>query len=541
MLGHPGDLLVELDHPIAELGDRDEPRRNRHVDQRLTTTPTVRVRVLDGLVPQQAARGLEILDDHRIGVEHHQALVGRHQRREFAARIERLHDLDTVRGGDVHVLLTECRCEMDDSGAGVGGDVIGLQNAMRILVAEEEVVGRCVGEADQLRAGVLREHLRLLPQFLRIVRESGRGEHVTLPVGTADLNVVHLRMHRDREVRRQSPRSGGPDQCVRAVQGCARCRQGHGDGDRGILTHLVGVVEPGLLVGQRRLLVPAVRQHSVALVDQALVVERLERPHDGLHEVDVEGLVVVVEVDPPRLPSDVIPPLVGVLQHRLLAVGVELRQAHLVDLGLVLDAELLLRFQFGGKAVAVPPETTLDLLAAHGLEPGHEILDVPGEQMAVVRQAVGERRSVVENEFLGIGAVVDAGAERAVLGPFVQHDALEIGKRNASRSTFGQIHQRVRRVLGACARICHICLLRAGRVQDATSIGTGTTFGDGDAEYRGTTPLARTDGTRRTEPLHTSCDGLTRSVLLNSPFRSLQTESSLSFFRRLPGDGRIDA
>ncbi|AJW38744.1 hypothetical protein NY08_714 [Rhodococcus sp. B7740] len=41
--------------------------------------------------------------------------------------------------------------------------------------------------------------------------------------------------------------------------------------------------------------------------------------------------------------------------------------------------------------------------------------------------------------------------------------------------------------------------------------------GDSYARYRGTTPLARSRRPyRRSAPLQTSCDGLTRSVLLNT-------------------------
>jgi RNA polymerase-binding transcription factor DksA len=50
--------------------------------------------------------------------------------------------------------------------------------------------------------------------------------------------------------------------------------------------------------------------------------------------------------------------------------------------------------------VAVPAETALDPPAAHGLVAGHDVLHVSGEEVAVVRQAVGERRTVVEHELV---------------------------------------------------------------------------------------------------------------------------------------------
>ena len=166
---------------------------------------------------------------------------------------------------------------------------------------------------------------------------------------------------------------------------------------RRVLPVPVDVVHPGLGVRQRRLAAPAVREHPEALVDQTLVVQGLEGPHDAFHVVQVEGLVVVGEVDPAGLPGDVPLPVLGVAQHRGAAGLVELGHAEVEDLRLAGDAELLLGLHLGGQAVAVPAEAPLDPAAAHGLVARHHVLDVAGEQVAVVRQAVGERRAVVED------------------------------------------------------------------------------------------------------------------------------------------------
>ena len=90
-----------------------------------------------------------------------------------------------------------------------------------------------------------------------------------------------------------------------------------GDGDRRVLAHLVDVVvHAQLVVRQRRLVAPAVRQHAVALVGETLVVQGLERPEHALHVVGVERLVVVLEVDPARLAGDVVLPLARVARAR---------------------------------------------------------------------------------------------------------------------------------------------------------------------------------------------------------------------------------
>jgi hypothetical protein len=61
------------------------------------------------------------------------------------------------------------------------------------------------------------------------------------------------------------------------------------------------------------------------------------------------------------------------------------------------DAELLLGGHLGGQAVAVPAEAALHPVAPHGLVAGDHVLHVAGEQVAVVGEAVGEGRTVVEH------------------------------------------------------------------------------------------------------------------------------------------------
>ena len=63
VLRHPGDLLVQLDHPVAELRDLDEPAGHRLVDQRVTAPPAVRVGVRVRLLAHQAALVAELGGD----------------------------------------------------------------------------------------------------------------------------------------------------------------------------------------------------------------------------------------------------------------------------------------------------------------------------------------------------------------------------------------------------------------------------------------------------------------------------------------------
>ena len=79
--------------------------------------------------------------------------------------------------------------------------------------------------------------------------------------------------------------------------------------------------------------------------------------------------------------------------------------------------------------MGVPAESALDALAHLGLEASDGVLDVAGQEVAVVRQAVGEGRAVVEDELVaGLVAVVDGGLEGAVGLPVGEDVLLDGGE-----------------------------------------------------------------------------------------------------------------
>ena len=61
-------------------------------------------------------------------------------------------------------------------------------------------------------------------------------------------------------------------------------------------------------------------------------MQLFESPDDALHERDVEGLVVILEVHPARLARDVLFPLLGVLEDRFFRGRVERCEPHCLDL-----------------------------------------------------------------------------------------------------------------------------------------------------------------------------------------------------------------
>ena len=67
--------------------------------------------------------------------------------------------------------------------------------------------------------------------------------------------------------------------------------------------------------------------------------------------------------------------------------------------------------------MAVPAEAASDMEAVHGLVPGDDVLDGAGEDVAVVRESGGERRTVVENVLRRVFGLVELSLEGLNLRP----------------------------------------------------------------------------------------------------------------------------
>ena len=466
----PVDLLVQLVHAVLEVGDLHVPGGDCTVDERGTAAPAVRVGVHVGLLADQHVICLEGVDDGAVRVECLHACnlsqgggaggggLGE-EVQELCAFVEGENHGDAVAFTDLLVVFTVGGCLVDDAGTVTGGDVVGDEDlpggfGAPLFGVREVVPERGVAHVLELGAGVacgdgcvcvLFGLVAFVAEVLGVGAEQlgGDQEGAALELACAGYDgVFNLGSNGERLVGGQGPGGGGPCECFDAVEFCGDllvsaeggvCGEAECDGDGLVLAVLVHVVvHAQLVVGEGGLVLPAVGQHAEALVGQALVVEALERPDDGLHVLDVQGLVVVFEVDPACLAGDVLFPLVGVLEHGCAGSVVEVVDAHFEDFALVGHAELLHCLEFCGQAVGVPAEAAFYLVAALGLVACDEVLGVAGEQVAVVGQAVSEGRAVVEDEFVfavfACGAVLDGCGEGVVLLPVVEDCLFECGE-----------------------------------------------------------------------------------------------------------------
>mmetsp|Transcript_3715 Transcript_3715/g.9272 ORF Transcript_3715/g.9272 Transcript_3715/m.9272 type:complete len:417 (-) Transcript_3715:124-1374(-) len=379
--------------------------------------------MVDGAHVHQAASLLDLGDDLLVRVLHVLAQEVGHWRSELALQVHgagqraRLGD-DAVRGAHAPIVLTVARCLVHHARAAVVRHVLVRHHAECARVVLEVGEQGVVGEPHKLRAREGGQHLPparrglgglllgitllgvLLLGFLgHGARDGGqarlRHDVRLAALGVLGLDVRELSVHAQAQVGGQGPGRGGPGNEVAAFVRVAGRVDGEGHHDGGVVDVLV--VLPCLKVGQRGGAAGGHRHHLQPLVHQPLGVQLAEHPPHGLHEGGVQRLVVVPEVDP--APQT---------RHRLLPLGrkphddgaallVELVDAQCQDVGAPLELQHLLRLLLHGQAVAVPAEAARHVVARLAGVARHNVLDGASQDVAIVRQASGEGRAIVED------------------------------------------------------------------------------------------------------------------------------------------------
>ena len=278
----------------------------------------------------------------------------------------------------------------------------------------------------------------------------GEDEDVALMLRA---NVDELWVDRHGRVRDQRPRGGRPDQQLiprlrRVV--AVRDREAH---IYGRVDHvLIDARLPELVARQRHLVAGAVRDDLQLLVQQALVVDGLERPPDRFDVLGVKRAVGVVEVDPEPDPLGHRVPVLDVAEDLLAAAGVELRDPEPLDVVLGGEPKLGFERQLYRQSVAVPAALALDEVPAHRAVAREDVLEHAREHMVEAGGAVGGRRPLVEAPSRSVAAAPDRLGEHVPLAPALEHALFELGKRDAGID--GAVrHGHGRTILGS-ERIC---------------------------------------------------------------------------------------
>ena len=279
----------------------------------------------------------------------------------------------------------------------VGGDVIGQHNEVGLARERVQLERALVGPALHLGAADLLLDAPALPQDL-LEQRFGDDEPLLAVAGE---HVGDARVDRGGGVGDQRPRRRRPDQQAGfAGPGAAGQREAHVD--RRVDDVLVALGE--LVIRKRSAATRAVGRHPVVLDEQAGLVDLLQRPPHRLHVIGGHRPVGVVEIDPVAHPLGHLGERMHVALHRLATAGIERLDAERLDIGLAVEAELLLHRELDGQAVTIPARLTIDAVALHGTKAREDVFEDASLDVVGTRHAVGGRRAFVE------------GPARAVLG-----------------------------------------------------------------------------------------------------------------------------
>ncbi len=229
-------------------------------------------------------------------------------------------------------------------------------------------------------------------QLLTIVRVEGLCSH-----------IVDVRTYTESRVRRQSPRRSGP------------CHEGSSTPlsqlifnffffnfehtrHSGILHVTVATRLIQLVARKARTCSWRIRLDGISLIEQALLIELLQEPPQGLDVAVIVSDIRVVEIYPVAHLMGQFGPLLGVL-HDLLTAGsiVVIDRDFLADV-LLGDAEHLLHAELYRQTVGIPTGLALHLIALHGLEAAENILDRTSHYVVNTWHTVCRRWTLVKHE-----------------------------------------------------------------------------------------------------------------------------------------------
>ena len=362
----------------------------------MLAAPAVRVAVGDLPLAQQVAGVADRRDDDGVGVEDLLAGDELDVGGEPPAVVDRAVDLEAVALSDHVVLLAVAGRRVDQPGAGLERDVVAEDEAR--LPVEVRVAGD-----EPLQVGTA--HLAHDPPVAAEVLHD-RGDQLlrdeVVLAAVLDNRVGELRMHGDRQIRRDRPRGRRPDHRECRVLGqaggdrrpAADDREAHED--RGGL--LLLVLDFGL--GQRRAAGDAPVHRLVPAVDAARGEALAELADDrgliGEGHRQVGVLPVAQNAEPLELcPLDV-DELLGVLPARL----AEVRRGKFF----LLAPERLVDLQLDRKPVAVPSRDIGSIISLDIPGLYNDVLEYLVECVTHVDMAIRVRRPVVENVCLLPGA-----------------------------------------------------------------------------------------------------------------------------------------
>lgn len=304
MRREPVDILIVLQKLLFGILDIHEPGILRLVYERQLRSRAHGDPVCDALLMEKPIQLPELVGDDRVRIPIEHSGIIRNLCGVASFLVQGLGYVQTVRLRELEIRISEFRGLMGDTGSTLFGDeirMVHLEIPFPIDPSVEREWGS-VGESDQVLSGDAFDNL----VFTSFEGRLDQGErHDEIHTGMRHLRVFQILVHRQGDVHRYRPWGRGPreDVGILPVYTVSRHVEEHGDGR---VVHIgIRIIHRDFEIGYRRPELCAVEGDALPFVDEILIVELLEYPHDGFHIVAIHRLVGMVEVDPSAQTIDV--------------------------------------------------------------------------------------------------------------------------------------------------------------------------------------------------------------------------------------------
>ena len=406
---HPVDGAVVAHQLIAHGSHLDEPALAGIVDQRRIAAPAERIVMLKLRRLDQQSALLQILQNELVRVLDEHAgplgLLG-----QAALRIHQLNERQVILTTHAGVVLTECRRNVNDTGAVAHGDVGIADDIVELRALALHGVERLILDVLE-RLALHRFHD---DRLLFLAAEDGFDQRTRHIVGVAlegQLHIFVIRVDAQRDVARQRPRGRRP----RDEIGVLRALHLEAD-DRGrLLDGLIAL--RNLVAGERGAAARAVRNDLMTLIEQTLFVDLLQAPPFGFDIVILVGDVRMLHVSPVADALAHLFPLGLILPDRLFAFLDERFDAVFLNLRLAVQTQHLLDFQLDRQTMGIPARLAQHIVTLHRAIARDDVLDRTRFHVSDMRLAVRGGRSVKERERRRTLAELDRLFENILVAP----------------------------------------------------------------------------------------------------------------------------
>ena len=380
---------------------RDEPLLRRPENDRGLRPPIVRITVQDILCREQPPASAQLFSDQPVGfLDRLPAQKFRHRLVEPPARQYRAVDRQSVLAPRVIVILPMPRRGMHHARAIGRRHIVGGEDSS--LVVDERV--NVFRPLRQLLPGHrLRQHAHLfdpLPEAWTkhlVAQLRGDDADPLLPrPRILDKGVLHRRIHRDRQIRRQRPRRGRPhDQINRPIELLRHLRPPL-HRELHIHARILHILVFQLRIRQRRLTRHRPRHRLELFVHQP----RLDKPCEHLQRLRlILRLHRQIRIRPvPKDPQSL--KLLALRLGKMLGGGIaqlpHLHRPHRPEI-LPRLLHLLLNLVLDRQPVTIPARHIGRLVSLHRPEAQDHILERLVDQMPDVDIPVRERRPIVQH------------------------------------------------------------------------------------------------------------------------------------------------